>query len=213
MKAIWQIIRCKFIDPQFTDHAGFYTLKSMSRSNKYNRWIVDLVRPFLGRRVLEAGSGIGNISSMLVQRERLVLTDNDPVYMPVLEQRFGRRSNVRVDCGDLQRPDDYDRWEQEELDTVFCSNVLEHLERRRRRAAQLSSHADSGRTLHHRGSGRQGPVHADGRAAGALPSLYGRRADAKDERRPDSKSCTASVSIGWERSAGPCRDTSCVAAT
>ncbi len=128
VKAIWQIIRCKFFDPQFTDHAGFYTLKSMSRSKKYNRWTLDLVKPYLGRRVLEAGSGIGNISAMLVQRERLVLTDNDPVYVPVLQQRFGRRNNVRVDCGDLQRPDDYDRWEQEELDTVFCSNVLEHLE-------------------------------------------------------------------------------------
>jgi SAM-dependent methyltransferase len=128
LKAVWQIFRCKFLDPQFTDHSGFYVLKSMARSNNYNRWIVNMVAPYLGRRMLEAGSGIGNISALLVQRERLVLSDNDPVYLPILTQRFGRRNNVRVDVANLERVVDYDRWEPEELDTVLCSNVLEHLE-------------------------------------------------------------------------------------
>jgi glycosyltransferase involved in cell wall biosynthesis len=127
LKAIWQILHCKFLDPQFTDHAGFYTLKSVAQSNKYNRWLMKMAKPYCGRRLLEAGSGAGNISSMLVQRELLVLADNDPIYLPMLEQRFGRRANVRIHRADLERTADYDRWEQEELDTVFCSNVLEHL--------------------------------------------------------------------------------------
>lgn len=127
IKAIWQILRCKFFDTQFTDHVGFYTLRSVARSNKYNHWLMELARPFFGQRVLEAGSGAGNFSSMLVQRELLVLAENDPVYLPMLEQRFARRAAVKVHNADLEKTSDYDRWEQDDLDTVFCSNVLEHL--------------------------------------------------------------------------------------
>jgi SAM-dependent methyltransferase len=45
-----------------------------------------------------------------------------------LERRFGYRGNVRVDKADLADPGQFDRWKDEGLDTVFCSNVLEHLE-------------------------------------------------------------------------------------
>jgi SAM-dependent methyltransferase len=128
LKAIFEIVRCRWLDPQFTDHSGFYILKSMARSKKYNRWILDLVRPYLGRRLLEAGAGIGNISSMLAQRERLALADHDPIYVSLLEQRFGRHRNIRVDRLDLTRSDELERYAAERLDTVFCSNVLEHLE-------------------------------------------------------------------------------------
>jgi glycosyltransferase involved in cell wall biosynthesis len=127
IKAIWQILRCKFFDTQFTDHVGFYTLRAVARSNRYNHWLMDLARPFFGQRVLEAGSGAGNFSSMLVQRELVVLAENDPIYLPMLDQRFGRRAGVKVDNADLEKSSDYDRWEQDDLDTVFCSNVLEHL--------------------------------------------------------------------------------------
>jgi glycosyltransferase involved in cell wall biosynthesis len=127
LRAIGQILYCKFIDARFTDHSGFYILRSMARSKKYIRWTLDLVKPYLGGRVLEAGSGIGSVSDMLVQRQRLVLADYDPIYVDLLKQRFGRRNNVRVDRVDLTRSSDYDRWESERLDTVFCSNVLEHL--------------------------------------------------------------------------------------
>ena len=127
LRAIGQILYCKLIDPRFTDHSGFYILRSMARSKRYNRWMLDLVKRYLGTRVLEAGAGIGSLSDMLAQRERLVLADIDPLYVGMLRQRFRRRGNVRVDCADLTRSADYDRWESERLDTVFCSNVLEHL--------------------------------------------------------------------------------------
>ncbi len=181
VKAIWQILRCKFFDPQFTDHAGFYTLKSMSRSNRYNRWTLDLVKPFLGSRVLEAGSGLGNISAMLVSRERLILTDNDPIYLPVLEQRFGRRSNVRVDQGDLRagrrlRPLGAGGSRHRFLFQRAGTSGTRH-----RRVAQLPANALCRRTLHHRGAGRQSAVHAARRSTGALSALHAARAGAKND--------------------------------
>lgn len=128
LKAIGAMLRCKFLDPQFTDHSGFYNLSSESRANGYSGWILKQVREFLGQRVLEAGSGIGNLSAMLLDRERLVLTDNEDMYVSALEQRFSRRENVRVERHDLTEPAQFERLRDERLDTVFCSNVLEHLE-------------------------------------------------------------------------------------
>ncbi len=127
-KAVWAMFRSKYVDPQFTDHEGFYILSSMAKATKYNRWILDQVKPFLGNRVLEAGSGIGNLTSMLLNRSRLLLVENEPMYVSMLKQRFGRRSDVRVDLADLTDTSNFSRWENEQLDTVLCSNVLEHLE-------------------------------------------------------------------------------------
>ena len=128
LKAIGAILRYRFWDTQFTDHSGFYILSAMSRAKRYNRWILEQVAPYLGRRVLAAGSGIGNLSSLLLQRDRLVLADYDPAYVTALAHRFSFRSNVRIDLADLTDPRPYQEWKSERLDTIFCSNVLEHLE-------------------------------------------------------------------------------------
>ncbi len=128
LKALWEMFRCKVLDPQFTDHSGYYTLASVARAQKYNRWLLEQVAPFMGRRLLEAGSGIGNLSGLFLNHDRLVLVDHEEIYVDKLRQRYGARANVRVERADLTNPDDYERWQDERLDTVVCSNVLEHLE-------------------------------------------------------------------------------------
>ena len=62
LKAVGEMLRCRFIDPCFTSHTGMYVLRSVARANRYNHWVLDQCREFLGKRVLEAGSGIGNLS-------------------------------------------------------------------------------------------------------------------------------------------------------
>jgi glycosyltransferase involved in cell wall biosynthesis len=128
LKALWEIVRCKFFDAQFTKHSGFYILTAVARAKKYNRWTLKQVEPYLGDRILEAGAGIGNLSSLLVDNERLVMIDNDEMYIKRLNQRFGRRRNVRVEWGNLCDLKSFHRWQAERLDTVVCMNVLEHLE-------------------------------------------------------------------------------------
>jgi len=128
IKAILQMLHTKFVDTQFTNHSGFYILSSVARAQRYNRWILKKAKGFLGQRLLEAGSGIGNLSGDLVDRERVLLVDNEPMYVSHLKRRFGLRDNVRVDTADLTKSADFERWQEENVDTVFCSNVLEHLE-------------------------------------------------------------------------------------
>lgn len=127
VKAIWEMIRCRFLDTRFTRHTGMYVLRSVQKAHHYNRWLIDRVRPFLGDRVAEAGAGIGNLSHWLSQREHLLLADHDPVYVASLQDTFQFRDNVRVLECDLTEPNFEQAWLEDRLDTVFCSNVLEHL--------------------------------------------------------------------------------------
>src|ERR1700752_5352009 len=77
-----------------------------------------------GRSVLEIGSGIGNLSAFLLDRERLVLTDTREEYLTRLRQRFAGRSNVSV--ARLYLPDDDQAVAGQRFDTVICLHVLEH---------------------------------------------------------------------------------------
>src|SRR5256885_10874293 len=54
------------------------------------------LRPWVGDSVLEIGSGIGNLSTFLLDRRRVVLTDTEPAYLERLRTRFGGQANVEV---------------------------------------------------------------------------------------------------------------------
>ena len=52
-----------------SDDIGFSTLVNISRASKLNTWMFSAIRPWLKGRILEIGSGIGNISSVLIRKE------------------------------------------------------------------------------------------------------------------------------------------------
>ena len=86
------------------------------------------LRPWIGRgqRVLEIGSGIGNLSAFLLDRERLVLTDTREEYLQRLRRRFGGHANVSVVRVFL--PNDLAALGNQRFDAIICLNVLEHIE-------------------------------------------------------------------------------------
>jgi hypothetical protein len=63
------------------DQVGAETLEIMQGAPRYNRWQYDRVAPYLGRRICEVGSGIGNMSILLreVGPELLVLRIPIPI--------------------------------------------------------------------------------------------------------------------------------------
>lgn len=93
---------------------------------RYNRWMFERLRRWIGRSVLEIGSGIGNLSAFLVDRDRLVLTDTREEYLSRLRQRFAGRPNVSV--ARLYLPDEDRAVAGQRFDTVICLNVLEHVD-------------------------------------------------------------------------------------
>ncbi|MFN2569989.1 MAG: class I SAM-dependent methyltransferase, partial [Gemmatimonadales bacterium] len=86
----------------------------------------DRLRRWVGQQVLEIGSGIGNLSAFLADRERLVLTDTREEYLSRLRQRFARYPNISV--ARLYLPNDDSAVAGQRFDTVICLNVLEHVD-------------------------------------------------------------------------------------
>src|SRR5438034_10455404 len=80
--------------PEAADQVGAATLERMAAAPRYNRWMFDRLRPWVGRRVLEVGAGIGNMCAFFADRERLVLTDTEPYYLGRLRQRFAHPPHV-----------------------------------------------------------------------------------------------------------------------
>jgi SAM-dependent methyltransferase len=112
--------------PESSDLVGTQTLERLAvGAPKYNRWMWDRIQPWVGRRVLEIGAGLGVMSAFLADRERLVVADTEPYYLERLRARFGGRANVRV--AELRLPGAGLELETERLDTIVCLNVLEHI--------------------------------------------------------------------------------------
>jgi glycosyltransferase involved in cell wall biosynthesis len=127
VSAVWTLLKYRFIDDRFTTHDGYYVLQSMRRARGLNRWILEQFRPYIGSRVLEAGCGIGNFTELLLDRERLVCVDNDPLYVEMANWRLGHLENVVTRQRDLAVPATYDELKSERLNTIVCLNVLEHI--------------------------------------------------------------------------------------
>jgi glycosyltransferase involved in cell wall biosynthesis len=128
LRALWALFKYRFLSGRFTTHEGFYIMQSVRHARSFNRWMLRRIAPYIGNRVLEGGCGIGNLTELLLDRQRLVCLDYDPFYVEVIHRRYGHLANVKVRAMDLARAGDDPRLREEKLDTVICLNVLEHIE-------------------------------------------------------------------------------------
>ncbi len=129
VKAVWVILRYwRWEAP--ADDVGAITLRRMASLQPYNRWLHERFAHYLGRRILEVGSGVGNQTRYFVDdREKIIASDVEPHYLRELVGRFGERRNVRIASYSFPLTD-RDRAEllSDEVDTIVCLNVLEHIQ-------------------------------------------------------------------------------------
>ena len=121
------------VDHRFTQTQKQYAaddLETMSEAVRYQAHIFALVRPHLGRHVLEVGCGIGTMSRQILNvdaQTRLVCIE--PNVNCALRARTALAGEARVairechleECSRLELA-------QERFDTIVCVNVLEHIE-------------------------------------------------------------------------------------
>lgn len=131
---LWTILRFSLFDD--TPDSEEKTLRRVSRLSRYNAWLWDDVKPYVGQRVLEVGSGIGTMTQFALDRELVVATDIDPLYLSRLESKWNGRTNIVVRHLDLNQIES-NRWRPYRLDTILCMNVLEHIEDDERTLQQL----------------------------------------------------------------------------
>jgi glycosyltransferase involved in cell wall biosynthesis len=145
--ALWTILRYAFVDDQENADPGYKTLLRLARAERYNRWMLQQLAPWLGQRVLEIGSGIGSFTQYLTGRDLVLATELNPRYLRILKNTFERHAQVEVMSLDLT---DFDPapLAARHLDTILCLNVLEHVADDRAALRRLhASLAPGGRLL------------------------------------------------------------------
>ncbi|QDV07889.1 Ubiquinone biosynthesis O-methyltransferase [Planctomycetes bacterium Poly30] len=107
------------------------SLERMAGLRPYYDWVLELAETLnggpLGKRVLDAGCGIGNFVELLRHRaEHVMAVDLSPKNVAVLRSRFEDAANVEV----LQTDLDVQREElrARSVDAICCLDVLEHIQ-------------------------------------------------------------------------------------
>lgn len=114
----------KDIDPE-----GWETLDAIAGAVRFNEWMYQTIKPFCNGRVLEIGSGIGNISKFFVDSGAdISLSDIRPVYCDILKKQFPTVKNILQ--LDLVHPSFETEYAQHlgSYDSAFALNVVEHIE-------------------------------------------------------------------------------------
>ena len=96
---------------------------------RYNEWLLERIRPFLGTDVLEIGAGIGTFTLMLAQApnvRRVLALEPDKHLAGTLVERTKGVGNIEV----LGKPVEQLTLELAggAVDSVVCLNVLEHIQ-------------------------------------------------------------------------------------
>src|SRR5882724_1905221 len=110
-----------------SDYAG-RELESMAFAVNYHRWILERLAPFLGKRIIEVGAGVGSFSELLLETrpESLTSLEPSPNMFAVLIQRLAAQDKAGVSLAKncilaeakFSTPPD----------SIVYVNVLEHIE-------------------------------------------------------------------------------------
>jgi glycosyltransferase involved in cell wall biosynthesis len=84
VRAIAAIFR--FSDYIYVEDAyGSQILGRLNRAPRFIKWMADVIRPYVGEKVLEIGAGTGNLTLQLVPRRLYWASDINPLYVTSLE--------------------------------------------------------------------------------------------------------------------------------
>lgn len=102
-------------------------LKQWHRLDRYSQWMYHSYEKYIGRRVLDVGAGVGNLTKFLLDRCELVIgVDIFEHQIDIMKKRFQKYSNFDAKFINIL-DDDVDELRQYKFDTIVCINVLEHL--------------------------------------------------------------------------------------
>jgi len=127
-RALWAIFRFAVTDQVYArDEHGSQMLSRLARAPRFNAWMADVIRPFLGARLLEIGSGTGNLTRRLVPRDVYVASDVNPLYLHTLENLTSDRPYLSARFTDVTDLASFPKVDGG-FDSVVCLNVVEHVD-------------------------------------------------------------------------------------
>jgi SAM-dependent methyltransferase len=113
-----------------TDIYGYHSLERMAGAPRFNRWMYETISPFLSGRILEIGSGIGNLSNYFIEDGKSIsLSDYDNDYVNLLKERYNGKKVDNIFELDLSARDFETRYNHlaDNFHSIFLLNVLEHI--------------------------------------------------------------------------------------
>lgn len=100
----------------------------LASMGNYHRWILRQFDGAVGRRIWDAGAGVGIVSTLLSERcDFLLASEFTEANLEALRSTFAQREHVRVEFCDLTKKAALD-FAAHDLDTIVTLDVLEHLE-------------------------------------------------------------------------------------
>ncbi len=106
------------------DYAG-EELAALQEARNYYQWILGIFSPFLSRRVIEVGAGVGTFSEGLLRQgpvRELTLIEPSEKLFAALHQRFTGDARVKLVRGYLN-----EGIPSNSADSIVLVNVLEHI--------------------------------------------------------------------------------------
>lgn len=109
------------------DFEGEETLKAMSHANRLNHWMFSQIKPFAKGKVLEIGSGLGNISQhFIAEGYEIDLSDIRTQYTDFLKVNYPNNDTLNIDIVDPNFDSLYGHLFGA-YDLVYALNVVEHI--------------------------------------------------------------------------------------
>ena len=105
------------------DGLGGHTLELLEAAGSYNRWIVDFLRPYLGKTNLELGAGRGTLLDIVGKTHNVVPFEISEPQRQAIERRFEGHPRVSPCRSDIFNCEDWGTF-----DCIYSANVLEHIE-------------------------------------------------------------------------------------
>lgn len=101
-------------------------LNAMSLASNYNSWIFSNIKPYIGQRILEVGCGIGNMTQLFIDREKVISIDVSDECLDIIRNKFSPGTNFQALNYDVSS-DKVLELNRHRIDTIICINVLEHI--------------------------------------------------------------------------------------
>jgi phospholipid N-methyltransferase len=103
-------------------------LLQMNSAVNYTQWLYSMIHPFLGKKVLEVGAGIGNLTNKIIKDvDQLIAVEPNAACQKLLRQAFQNHSKFSLIPQRIEVSQSLNEF-QDKIDTILCVNVLEHIQ-------------------------------------------------------------------------------------
>jgi len=126
-RALFAMFHWTLIDDLFKkDEYGTRLVSELEKARRFNLWVGNTIRPYVGDSVLEIGAGVANMTNQFIPRDLYVVAESNPHYLRFLRSYAMGKPYLKVAEFDPAREESY-RAMGQRFDSVIMLNVLENL--------------------------------------------------------------------------------------